>query len=235
MSPPVLEGRGLTRTYALGARRVEALRGVDLTVAGGEFVAIVGPSGCGKSTLLHLLGLVDRPTAGTVRVAGRETGELDDRERTRMRLVFLGFVFQRFYLLPILTALENVELPMMERGIRKAERRVRARELLGFVGLGERLQHKPGQLSGGEMQRVAIARALANDPLCLLADEPTGELDRKTGATIVELFGRLRERGVGLVVVTHDAKIAEASDRLLEMEDGRILAERRIGKTREEP
>lgn len=227
-SRAVLEGLGLAKAYVNGSRRVEALRGVDVSVHPGEFVAVVGPSGCGKSTLLHLLGLVDQPSAGEVRVDGRAVARLGDRERTRLRLTHLGFVFQRFYLLPILTALENVELPMTEKGIAKAARRARARELLGFVGLAERFDHRPGQLSGGEMQRVAIARALANDPLCLLADEPTGELDRRTGAGIVDLFGRLRERGVGLLVVTHDAKLAETADRLLLMEDGRILEERRI-------
>jgi predicted ABC-type transport system involved in lysophospholipase L1 biosynthesis ATPase subunit len=157
-SAAVLEGFRLAKTYVNGSRRVEALRGVDVTVRAGEFVAVVGPSGCGKSTLLHLLGLVDQPSAGEVRVDGRAVADLGDRERTRLRLTHLGFVFQRFYLLPILTALENVELPMTEKGVPKAERRARSRELMGFVGLSERCDHRPGQLSGGGA-RVDLARA----------------------------------------------------------------------------
>ncbi|MFB3908529.1 MAG: ABC transporter ATP-binding protein [Candidatus Eisenbacteria bacterium] len=226
---------GLRKSYERGARRIEALRGVDLDVTAGEFLAVVGPSGCGKSTLLHLLGLVDRQDAGEVTIAGRATAALGDRERAAIRLRDLGFVFQRFYLLPILTAQENVELPMSEAGRSKTERAARARELLGFVGLEGRADHRPAELSGGEMQRVAIARALANEPVCILADEPTGELDRKTGEAIVRLFVRLARAGSGLVVVTHDAVLAEAADRILEMEDGRIVGERRNRPAAPEP
>ncbi|MBD3160735.1 MAG: ATP-binding cassette domain-containing protein [Candidatus Eisenbacteria bacterium] len=222
----ILRAASLGRVYRDGGRRVEALREVDLHVGAGASIGIVGPSGCGKSTLLHLLGLVDRPTTGEVWIDGRAAARLSDRERTRIRLLRLGFVFQRFYLLPVLSAFENVELPMIEAGIEKRRRRARTAELLEFVGLADRAAHRPSELSGGEMQRVAIARALANDPAVLLADEPTGELDRKTGRAIVRLFRRLADGGTSLLVVTHDPQLAESADRILEMEDGRIVRER---------
>jgi putative ABC transport system ATP-binding protein len=191
-------------------------------VAEGEFVAVMGPSGCGKSTLLHLLGCIEPPTAGEVFFRGQSVSRLSEAERSRLRLRSIGFVFQRFFLLPMLTAEENVALPMIEAGVPRAERTARARELLEYVGLGERLRHKPSQLSGGEMQRVAIARALANRPSLLLADEPTGELDAATGEQIAALFRRLNADGMSLVLVTHNADLAAAAGRLVRMRDGRL-------------
>jgi putative ABC transport system ATP-binding protein len=195
---------------------------VSLMVDSGEYVAIAGPSGSGKSTLLHLLGGIDTPSAGSVSIEGKRLDLLPDRELTRLRLTRLGFVFQRFHLLPVLTALENVELPMAEAGLRTGERRARARELLDYVGLGDRAEHRATQLSGGEMQRVAIARALANRPALVLADEPTGELDNDTGREILELFRRINRDGATLVVVTHDERLAAAAGRVIHMQDGRI-------------
>ena len=218
----VLTGRGLDKTYQLEEQTVHALRGVDIDVATGEYVAIVGPSGCGKSTLLQLLGGIDTPTAGAVQLLGTRLDTLDDRALTRLRLTRLGFVFQRFHLLPVLSAAENVELPMAEAGIAVARRRERARELLEYVGLGARSRHRATQLSGGEMQRVAIARALANQPAVILADEPTGELDAATGREILGLFRRLNREGTTLVVVTHDDRLAAEAGRVIRMLDGRI-------------
>ncbi|MFL5507384.1 MAG: ABC transporter ATP-binding protein [Gemmatimonadales bacterium] len=218
----VLTGRGLEKTYQLEEQTVHALRGVDIDVATGDYVAIVGPSGCGKSTLLQLLGGIDTPTAGTVQLLGTRLDTLDDRALTRLRLTRLGFVFQRFHLLPVLSAAENVELPMAEAGIAVARRRERARELLEYVGLGARSRHRATQLSGGEMQRVAIARALANEPAVILADEPTGELDAATGREILGLFRRLNGEGTTLVVVTHDDRLAAEAGRVIRMLDGRI-------------
>ena len=218
----VLTGRGLQKTYQLEEQTVHALRGVDIDVATGDYVAIVGPSGCGKSTLLQLLGGIDTPSAGTVQLLGTRLDTLDDRALTRLRLTRLGFVFQRFHLLPVLSAAENVELPMAEAGIAVARRRERARELLEYVGLGARSRHRATQLSGGEMQRVAIARALANNPAVILADEPTGELDAATGREILGLFRRLNGEGTTLVVVTHDDRLAAEAGRVIRMLDGRI-------------
>ena len=218
----VLAGRGLEKTYQLEEQTVHALRGVDIDVATGDYVAIVGPSGCGKSTLLQLLGGIDIPSAGTVQLLGTRLDTLDDRALTRLRLTRLGFVFQRFHLLPVLSAAENVELPMAEAGIAVARRRERARELLEYVGLGARSRHRATQLSGGEMQRVAIARALANQPAVILADEPTGELDAATGREILGLFRRLNREGTTLVVVTHDDRLAAEAGRVIRMLDGRI-------------
>ena len=219
----MIEVRDLRRDYRMGGEDVHALRGLSFDVAPGEYVAVVGPSGCGKSTLLNLVGAVDRPSGGEVRVAGRAVGSLGDREATAFRLRHVGFVFQRFYLLPTLTALENVELPMAEAGTAKGERRERARELLRYVGLAARERHRPAERSGGEQQRVAIARALANRPSILLADEPTGELDARTGAEIIALLRRLHDDGTTIVVVTHDERLASAARRVIHMEDGRIV------------
>jgi putative ABC transport system ATP-binding protein len=218
----VLTGRGLEKTYQLESQTVHALRGVDIDVAPGDYVAIVGPSGCGKSTLLQLLGGIDTPSAGSVELLGTRLDTLDDRRLTRLRLTKLGFVFQRFHLLPVLSAAENVELPMAEAGVAPAERRRRALELLEYVGLGARARHRATQLSGGEMQRVAIARALANRPAVILADEPTGELDAATGRDILNLFRRLNGEGTTLVVVTHDDRLAAEAGRVIRMLDGRI-------------
>ena len=218
----VLTGRGLEKTYQLESQTVHALRGVDVDVAAGDYVAIVGPSGCGKSTLLQLLGGIDTPSAGRIELLGTRLDTLDDRALTRLRLTKLGFVFQRFHLLPVLSASENVELPMAEAGVAPAERRRRALELLEYVGLRARARHRATQLSGGEMQRVAIARALANRPAVILADEPTGELDAATGREILNLFRRLNGEGTTLVVVTHDDRLAGEAGRVIRMLDGRI-------------
>jgi putative ABC transport system ATP-binding protein len=223
MSAPLVDAQDLVRDFAIGDAPVHALRGVRFTVSAGEWVAIVGPSGCGKSSLLNLLGAVDRPDGGTISIDGRRLDALDDRAATEFRLRRIGFVFQRFYLMPALTAMENVELPMAEAGVARGARRVRARELLGYVGLSARGDHRPSQLSGGEQQRVAIARALANQPALLLADEPTGELDAATGAEIIDLFRRLNADGTTIIVVTHDAQLASAAGRVIAMRDGRIV------------
>ncbi|MPZ19001.1 MAG: ATP-binding cassette domain-containing protein [Luteitalea sp.] len=207
----------------MSAGPVTALADVALGINEGEYVAIVGPSGCGKSTLLHLLGCVDTPTSGEVLFEGREVGALSDLERSRIRLQRLGFVFQRFFLLLMLTAWENVELPQAEAGASKAARRRRTAELLDYVGLTHRAGHRPSQLSGGEMQRVAIARALANQPRLLLADEPTGELDQATGEQIVALLDRVNADGTAVVVVTHDPAVAARASRVLRMRDGHLI------------
>ncbi len=221
----VVRASGLRKDYPMNGELVHAVRGVSLEVGSGDYVAIVGPSGCGKSTLLHLIGGIDTPSAGSVEIMGTSLGALKDRELTRLRLLRLGFVFQRFHLLPVLTARENIELPMAEAGVPPRERRERARELLDYVGLGVRGEHRATQLSGGEMQRVAIARALANRPAVLLADEPTGELDAKTGHEILSLFRRLNQDGVTLVVVTHDERLAQEAGRRVHMLDGTIVSE----------
>jgi putative ABC transport system ATP-binding protein len=215
--------RDVRRDYALGAERVHALQGVTLDVEEGDYVSIVGPSGCGKSTLLNLVGVIDQPTSGTVEIGGRRVDDMSDWEATSFRLHNIGFVFQRFYLLPILSALENVALPMAEADVPREERRNRAAELLAYVGLGKRERHRPSELSGGEQQRVAIARALANRPALLLADEPTGELDAHTGAEIIALFQRLNADGTTIVVVTHDEDLANAAKLKIHMRDGRIV------------
>ncbi len=212
---PIVQVRDAYRDYPMGQETVHALRGVSIEIARGDYVAIVGPSGCGKSTLLNLLGVVDRPTRGQVLIEGRDTAAMRDREATEFRLRNIGFVFQRFYLMAMLTARENVELPMAEAGVGTAERVARARELLEYVGLKARERHRPGELSGGEQQRVAIARALANRPGMLLADEPTGELDVRTGAEIIDLFRRLNRDGTTVVVVTHDLELAGAARRTI--------------------
>jgi putative ABC transport system ATP-binding protein len=221
----VLVARDLSKDYPMNGEVVHALRGVSLEVHSGEFLAIVGPSGCGKSTLLQLVGGIETPTSGTVEILNTPITTLSDRELTRLRLTHLGFIFQRFHLLPVLTALENVELPMAEAGVSRRQRRERALELLSYVGLANRAAHRATQLSGGEMQRVAVARALANRPALLLADEPTGELDAATGHDILALFRRLNQDGTTLVVVTHDETLAAQAGRIIHMLDGRIVAE----------
>ena len=229
---PVLSVRDVHRAYRMGGEDVHALRGVSFDVADGEWVSVVGPSGCGKSTLLNLLGVVDRPSRGAVRIRGEDVSRLDDRAATAFRLRHVGFVFQRFYLLPTLSARENVELPMAEAGMGRAERQARARELLGYVGLGARERHRPAQLSGGEQQRVAVARALANRPALLLADEPTGELDARTGQEIIALLRRLNADGTTIVVVTHDERLAQAARRTIHMQDGLIVDDAAAGDGR---
>jgi putative ABC transport system ATP-binding protein len=228
----VVQVRDLRREYRMGDEVVRALRGLSLDIGHNEYVAVVGPSGCGKSTLLNILGVIDQPTAGTVRFRGRDVSTLRDRDATLFRLHNIGFVFQRFYLLPTLTARENIELPLAEAGVRGAARAARARELLAYVGLSARERHRPAQLSGGEQQRVAIARALANRPAMLLADEPTGELDARTGADVIQLFGQLHADGTTLVVVTHDEQLAAAAQRIVHMRDGVVVEQPEAGSRR---
>jgi len=223
----LITARDLVREYHMGEELVRAVRGVTLEVSSGDYVAIVGPSGCGKSTLLNLLGGIDRPTAGTVTFETERLAEMNDAEATRFRLHHVGFVFQRFYLMQALSAIENVELPMAEAKMPSGGRRTRAMELLRYVGLGERSRHRPAQLSGGEQQRVAIARALANRPRLLLADEPTGELDAQTGAEMIALLGKVNSDGTTILVVTHDEDLARAAHRVVHMRDGVIVDDQR--------
>ncbi|HEV8631152.1 MAG TPA: ABC transporter ATP-binding protein [Thermoanaerobaculia bacterium] len=222
-----VETRGVSKVFPMAAGPVIAVRDVSLRIDAGEYVAVCGPSGCGKSTLLHILGCVEIPTAGTLRLDDQDVSSLDDAGRSAVRLAKIGFVFQRFFLLPMLTAAENVELPQAESGVRRAERRRRTAELLEYVGLSHRAHHRPSQLSGGEAQRVAIARALANRPRLLLADEPTGELDQATGDQVARLLERVQADGTTVVVVTHDPAIASRAPRRLMMRDGRIESDAR--------
>jgi putative ABC transport system ATP-binding protein len=219
----LVEARDVSRIFPMPAGPVIALRNVSLTVQAGEYVAITGPSGCGKSTLLHLIGCVDTPTSGSLLFDRRDIVHLSEAERGRLRLTRIGFVFQRFFLLPMLSASENVELPQAEAGVAAGERRARTRELLEYVGLADRADHLPSQLSGGEMQRVAIARALANRPALLVADEPTGELDEETGEHIAELFDRVNRLGTAVLVVTHNPVLARRASRRLAMKSGRVV------------
>ena len=219
----LLGARRLERVYRLSRERIRALDDVDLDVKQGDFIAIAGPSGSGKSTLLHLLGLIDSPTGGDLRVRGQLAQGLGREQRASLRLRTLGFVFQAFNLLPMLTARQNVELAMALAGAGRRERRKRATGLLEQVGLGKRMNHRPAQLSGGERQRVAIARALANEPDVVLADEPTGNLDSRTGREIFDLLERLNAAGQTIVMVTHNLELARRAKRLFEMRDGRIV------------
>ena len=221
---PVVDIVRASRIYAVDGARVTAVRDVSLQVRAGEFVAIVGPSGSGKSTLLHLMGGVDLPSAGEVRLFGLATHRLSDAALSALRLHRVGFVFQRFFLLPMLSVEDNIALPLLEAGVPAAARRARVEEVLAYVGLRHRRTHRPGQLSGGEMQRAAIARALANRPALVLADEPTGELDQRSGQEIGLLLRRLHEDGTAVVVVTHNAEIAALAERVLSMRDGRVSA-----------
>jgi putative ABC transport system ATP-binding protein len=220
-----LEGHGLEKTFGEGAGVVRALRGVDVTVADGEFLAIMGPSGSGKSTLLHILGGLDRPTAGETVVHGRRYDNLPDKALTRLRGDVFGFVFQFFNLLPTLTAAENVLLPALVAGERPADHAARVDELLGLVGLADRAGHRPSEMSGGEQQRVAIARALLRRPQVLLADEPTGNLDSTSGAIVLSLLRRLVDEGQTVVMVTHDAGAAALADRVIFVRDGEVVRE----------
>ncbi len=213
---------GISRTFEVGGRPVRALVEVDEEIRAGEHVAIMGPSGSGKSTLLNVLGCLDRPSAGSYFLDDQEVGQLDDAELTRIRRDEIGFVFQFFHLISRLTALENVELPMLFAGISRAERRSRARAALERVGLGPRMAHLPEQLSGGERQRVALARATILEPKILLADEPTGNLDSKSGRVVLDLLDELNADGLTLVVVTHDARVAHRADRVIVLVDGQV-------------
>lgn len=229
---PLLELDGVSRRYDVGdAEPVVALRDADLAIAEGEFVAIVGPSGSGKSTMLHLLGALDRPTSGVVRIAGRDVAGLSDEELAQLRNTEIGFVFQQFHLLARTPAIANVELPLLYAGVGRSERRRRAADALDLVGLGHRIDHRPNQLSGGEQQRVAIARALVSQPRLLLADEPTGNLDSARGEEVMRLLVELNaERGVALVVITHDEEVAALAPRQVSIRDG-LLQERAAAET----
>ena len=222
---PVLSARGLYKEYGTGAGVVHAVAAVSLDVAAGEAVAIVGPSGCGKSTLLYVLSGLERPTAGTLRVAGRSLEKMPESGLARVRRTDLGFVFQAFQLVDELTAAENVELPALLAGASPRRARHRAGELLEQVGLAQRAKHLPSSLSGGERQRVAIARALANEPTIVMADEPTGNLDSAATSEVLRLFGQLHANGQALVIVTHDERVAATADRLITMRDGTFEGE----------
>jgi putative ABC transport system ATP-binding protein len=216
----------ITKIYDTGKIRVEALKGVDLRIGSGEFVAIVGPSGSGKSTLMNLVGCLDTPTGGTYLLRDKEVAGLDKNELAKIRNERVGFVFQNFNLLPQITAFENVEMPLLFGGVPRKERKERASALLAKVGLGERMEHRPTELSGGQMQRVAVARALAMNPDIVLADEPTGNLDTSSGGDVMSLFEELWKQGRTMIVITHDAALARRAGRIVEIRDGTIVSDR---------
>lgn len=222
MTAAVIEARAVEKTYRMGESLVHALRGVELSVAPGEYVAIMGPSGSGKSTLMHIIGCLDRPTAGALLIKGVDTRSLRDNALAQLRNSAIGFVFQDFNLLPRLTIEENVEIPLVYAGIPARHRKKLAREVLDKVGLANRLGHKPTELSGGQRQRVAIARALVNDPAIVLADEPTGNLDSKTGAEIRAMFTELNWAGNTIVLVTHEREVALDAQRIIHLRDGLV-------------
>ncbi|HDM05780.1 MAG TPA: ABC transporter ATP-binding protein [Candidatus Aenigmarchaeota archaeon] len=223
MSRVLIELRNVEKIYNEGKENeVRALKGVSLKIHEKDFIAIIGPSGSGKSTLLHMLGCLDKPTKGKVLIDGKDVSKMNDEDLARIRREKIGFIFQTFNLIPTLTALENVELPMKLNGKKASEARERAKELLKIVGLEKRLDHLPSQLSGGEQQRVAIARALANEPEIILADEPTGNLDSKTGFEIVKLMKKLNREGYTFVIVTHDLRIADFANKKIRIKDGKL-------------
>jgi len=219
----IVHTQDVTRIYVMGDEIVHALRGISLTVNAGEYVSIMGPSGSGKSTLFNMVGGLDKPTSGEVYIDEVDIAQLDTQELSWLRCRKIGYIFQTFNLIPVMTALENVTLPMVFAGLDADESRDKGANLLGLVGLGDRLNHRPGQMSGGQQQRVAIARALANDPAIILADEPTGNLDLKTGRGVIDLLTKLKEeRGVTVITATHDMKMLDASDRVVWITDGQI-------------
>jgi putative ABC transport system ATP-binding protein len=222
---PVIELESLSKTYAMGAVRVQALRGVDLQFKQGEYVSIMGPSGCGKSTLLNLLGCLDRPTSGKYMLGGCDLSQLDDNALSGIRGARLGFVFQSYNLIPQLTVIENIGIPLYYQGRNEEETLSKAGLLADRVGLGDRLNHRPFELSGGQQQRVAIARALVNDPLVILADEPTGNLDSGSGQEILEIFDDLNKQGKTFIMVTHDESIAARTMRVIRLRDGEVVSD----------
>jgi putative ABC transport system ATP-binding protein len=222
--PPVVRTRALARTYRRGAIAVPVLEAVDLELAEGEWLAVLGPSGSGKSTLLNILGLLDRADAGVYELAGEDVSDLGDTRRAELRNRRIGFVFQSFNLLPRTSALENVAAPLLYRGIRRGDRLARARQALERVGLADRMDYDPGQLSGGQLQRVAVARALVGEPALLLADEPTGNLDSRSGAEVLELFSALHRAGTTVLMITHDPTVAARAQRRLVLDAGRLAA-----------
>ena len=224
---PIIALCAVTKTYDAGELAVQALRGVDLAVTPGEMVAIIGPSGSGKSTLMHILGLLDTPTSGSYRLDGQEVSELTSFQLALVRNRKVGFVFQTFNLLPRASLLRNVELPLVYAGMAASVRRERATAALARVGLGERLRHRPSELSGGQRQRAAIARALVNEPSLILADEPTGNLDTKTGEEVLRLFDDMQDRGETVVIVTHDPRIADRCQRVVSIVDGQVVLDER--------
>ncbi len=223
----MIELERITKVYQMGQQQVYALRGVSLTVERGEFVAIMGPSGSGKSTLMNILGCLDQPTDGRYRLGGRDVAEMNDDQLARIRNRQVGFVFQQFNLLPRTPALQQVALPLVYAGVGRAERRRRAQAALEAVGLGDRLHHRPDELSGGQQQRVAIARALVNRPSILMADEPTGNLDSRSGAEILDMLTQLHAEGMTVIMVTHDPGVARRAQRILRIHDGRLVADDR--------
>ena len=225
---PVIQLDGVTKVYETGSFTVAALRGVSMTIDEGEYVAIMGPSGSGKSTLMHILGCLDVPSDGSYRLAGENVGGMNESQLASVRNRRIGFVFQQFNLLPSLNAWRNVELPLTYAGVDRAERRQRAIEALGRVGLGDRIQHRPGELSGGQQQRVAIARALVGDPDLILADEPTGALDSISARDVMALLGELHEAGRTVVLITHDSEVADLAQRTIRLRDGLILPDREL-------
>lgn len=227
----MIELSEVRKTYRRGSETIAAVDGVSFSIAPGEFVAVVGPSGSGKTTLLNLIGCVDKPDGGRVRVDGQETGTLSERPLTKIRGEKIGFIFQQFFLLPTLTVRENVQLPAVFAG-RNNHQAERVRDLLERVGLGPRANHLPSQLSGGEMQRVAIARALMNGPKVLIADEPTGNLDSRNAETVMEIFRKLNREGLTIVMVTHNAELAREAGRIVSMKDGRVVAAEQVAARR---